>query len=151
MIESSSIPRDAEAPMRTVRCSLLTPAVLFLAVLACGRAHPSVQPGVVADTATVAVRVDSLVLEVDNHNWSDITIFVSHDGTLSRLAQVVANAKATVPIPSHYVGALGLVRLSVHRIGGTDSYASEAISVRTGSVVHLTVESRVAQSSVAVW
>jgi broad specificity phosphatase PhoE len=125
--------------------------VLLFAVLACGRAHPSDQPGVVADTAAAAVRVDSLVLEVDNHNWSDITIFVSHDGTLSRLTQVVANTKATVPIPSHYVGALGLVRLSVHRIGGTDSYASEPISVRTGSVVRLTVESHVAKSSVAVW
>jgi hypothetical protein len=49
------------------------------------------------------------------------------------------------------VGSLGVLRLAVRRIGGTDSYASEPISVRTGATLRLTVESRVATSSVAVW
>jgi broad specificity phosphatase PhoE len=95
--------------------------------------------------------VESLVLEVENHNWSDIVVYVAHDGVISRLTLVTANTNTSLPIPPHLVGSLGVLRLAVRRIGGTDSYASEPISVRTGSTLRLTVESRVATSSVAVW
>jgi broad specificity phosphatase PhoE len=96
-------------------------------------------------------QVESLVLEVENHNWSDIVVFVTHDGVSSRLSQVTANKNMKVPIPPHLVGSQGIVRLSVRRIGGNDTFASEPLSVRTGSKVRLSVESRLSGSSVAVW
>jgi hypothetical protein len=64
---------------------------------------------------------------------------------------VTANKNMKVPIPPHLVGSQGIVRLSVRRIGGNDTFASEPLSVRTGSKVRLSVESRLSGSSVAVW
>jgi hypothetical protein len=136
--------------MRTLRCSIVA-IVSILAALGCSRAHPATDPSHAADASSVEIPVDSLVLEVENHNWSDIVVYVTHDGVVSRLTQVTANANMKCPIPSYFIGAQGIVRLIVHRIGGTDSFASEPLSVRTGSTLRLTVESRVATSSVAVW
>ena len=132
--------------MHALRRSFL--AVLStIGVVSCSRSHPpaEVLPVVVGEP------VQSLVLEVENHNWSDIIVFVTHDGVSSRLTQVTANANLKLPIPPHLVGSQGIVRLSVRRIGGNDSFASEPLSVRTGSTLRLTVESRVSGSSVAVW
>ena len=133
--------------MHALRSSCL--AVLSaLAVTSCSRSHPPA-----ADPTVVAVEppVQSLILEVENHNWSDIVVFVTHDGVNSRLSQVTANKNMKLPIPPHLVGSQGIVRLSVRRIGGNDSFASEPLSVRTGSTVRLSVESRLSGSSVAVW
>jgi hypothetical protein len=131
--------------MCTLRCSILA-LLSSVAVLACSHSNPAT-----TTPAVEAAQVDSLVLEVENHNWSDIVVSVTHDGVVSRLTQVTANANTKLPIPSHLVGSQGILRLSVRRIGGNDTFASEPLSVRTGSTLRLTVESRVATSSVAVW
>jgi broad specificity phosphatase PhoE len=133
------------------RCLSLGAAICLASAPACGRPHTSVVPTPAADSTEAARPVESLVLEVENHNWSDIVVYVAHDGVISRLTLVTANTNTSLPIPPHLVGSLGVLRLAVRRIGGTDSYASEPISVRTGSTLRLTVESRVATSSVAVW
>jgi broad specificity phosphatase PhoE len=126
-------------------------AVCFVTAVACGRSQAAAAPAPAADSTNMARPVESVVLEVENHNWSDIVVYVSHDGVVTRLALVTASSNTSVPLPAHLVGSLGVVRLAVRRIGGTDSYASEPISIRTGSTLRLTVESRVATSSVAVW
>ena len=133
--------------MYALRSSCLV-VLSTLGVVSCGR---SVPPAAVAPAATAESAVQSLVLEVENHNWSDIVVFVTHDGVSSRLSQVTANRNMKVPIPPHLVGSQGIVRLSVRRIGGDDTFASEPLSVRTGSTVRLSVESRLSGSSVAVW
>jgi len=133
--------------MHALRSSCL--AVLSaIAVTSCSRSRP---PAVAPEVAAVEPTVGNLVLEVENHNWSDIVVFVTHDGVSSRLSQVTANKNLKVPIPPHLVGSQGIVRLSVRRIGGNDTFASEPVSVRTGSTVRLSVESRLSGSSVAVW
>jgi broad specificity phosphatase PhoE len=126
-------------------------AVCLVLAVACGRSQAAAAPAPAADSTTLAQPVESVVLEVENHNWSDIVVYVAHDGVFTRLTQVTAATNTSLPLPAHLVGSLGVVRLAVRRIGGTDSYASEPISLRTGSTLRLTVESRVATSSVAVW
>jgi hypothetical protein len=121
--------------------------LFVLQAVACSHAQPVTTSAPDAD----AVVVEDLTLEVENHNWSDIVVFITHDGVTSRLTQVTASTNLSCLIPKHFVSALGVVRLTVRRIGGADSYASEPISVRTGSTLRLTVESRVASSSIAVW
>jgi len=98
-----------------------------------------------------ATPPDSLVLEIENHNWSDIVVYALHDGMLSRLTQVTAGRSVSVPLLPHHIGAMGMLRLAVHPIGGSSDYTSETVSLRTGSTVRLTVESSVSRSSVAVW
>lgn len=117
---------------------------------ACAAHRPApAASAILPDTSTSPA--DHLVLEIENHNWSDIVVFVLHDGRPSRLAQVTAGQSVSVPLLARHVGAMGTLRLNVHPIGGSSDYTSESLSLRTGSTVHLTVESRVAHSSVAVW
>ena len=128
---------------------LLGVTLCLVSAIACG--HQQVTPAPAPDATDVARPGESLLLEVENHNWSDIVVYVSHDGVVTRLGQVTGSTTTSLPLPPYLIGTLGVVRLGVRRIGGTDSYASEPISVRTGSTLRLTVESRVATSSVAVW
>lgn len=98
-----------------------------------------------------AAATPSVVLEVQNHNWSDIDVYVLHDGRTDRLATVTAAKDASVPIPARLLGETGVFQLVVYRIGGQDSYVSGPLSIRTGNTVQLTVESDLRRSSVGVW
>ena|SRR5712664_3671477 len=134
--------------MRMLRSAVVT---LLVGISAPGCARHQSEPEPTPQSAAVEPSFDDLVLEVENHNWSDIVVYISHDGVVSRFAQITAGTSRSFPIPPHLVGSTGILRLSVHRIGGTDNYASDPVSVRTGSTVRLTVESRLPRSSVAVW
>jgi hypothetical protein len=46
---------------------------------------------------------------------------------------------------------MGIIRIAARRIGGTDSYVSQAISLRGNSAVRFTIESNLNRSSVGVW
>lgn len=139
--------------MRQLRQSF---AVLALGIAAgalvgcAARGGKSASPPEVSSADTVP-PLDSLVLEIENHNWSDIVVYVLHDGLTSRLAQVTAGRSLSVPLRPRQVGAMGTLRLAVHPIGGSSDYTSESLSLRTGNTIRLTVESKVSHSSVAVW
>jgi hypothetical protein len=128
---------------------------------ACARPHatPAPEPDSYPD--------DVLVLEVDNHNWSDVLIYIVHDGQRTRFLEVTATRSITQPIPAHLVSSGQTVQFFVHRIGGrddsvnlvngpqlasaSDDYMSPRVSVRTGTTVSLTLESNLQRSSVGVW
>jgi hypothetical protein len=94
---------------------------------------------------------DPVVLEVENHNWADVILYILHDGVRTRFTQVAAAHKVSVEIPAELQGQMGIIRVSARRIGGTDSYVSEAISLRGSSAVRLTIESSLGRSSIGVW
>ena len=118
------------------------------AIAGCAAHHPA-PPSVPADSSVVSL--ESTVLEIENHNWSDIVVFALHDGRSSRIAQVTAGRSISVPLLPQHFSAMGTFKLAVHPIGGTSDFTSEALSLRTGNTVRLTVESKVGHSSVAVW
>ena len=92
-----------------------------------------------------------VVLEVENHNWSDVVLFVIHDGRTHRLAQIAAARDQSFEIPARLIGDQGLIRLGLHRIGGRDDYRTEQVSVRTGNTIRLTIEGKLEHSSIGVW
>jgi len=126
--------------------ALVTLAATAMTVTGCARTPP-----VTGLAPEAASSTEPVVLEVENHNWSDINIYVVHDGRRNRLTTVTATKDVALQIPPAYQGETGIFRLVVHRIGGRDSYTSEPISIRTGYTVRLTVESDLARSSVGVW
>lgn len=128
----------------------------LLATAGCASRHPRAAEQPLPDNV--------LVLEVENHNWSDVLIYVIHDGTRSRFLEVSAAKTMTEPIPARFVGANGILRLLIHRIGGaddsvllvrrsgvSDDYLTPAVSVRTGNTVSLTLESDLQRSTLGVW
>jgi hypothetical protein len=92
-----------------------------------------------------------LVLEVDNHNWADVLIYILHDGRQTRFLQVTGAKSVSQPVPSQLVSANGTIRLLVHRIGGLDDYLSPPVSVRNGGTIALTLEGQLHMSTVGVW
>ncbi len=94
---------------------------------------------------------EKVVLEVQNHNWADMIIYVVHDGRRTRLNVVTATKDASIVIPPSIIGQVGNLQLVARRVGAYDRYISQTISVRTGSTIVLTLESNLTRSSVAVW
>jgi hypothetical protein len=123
-------------------------AAIVLVLCACaGHHHPG---DLEEETATPPVS-GPIVLDVENHNWADIVLYIVHDGRQTRFAEVGAAHDLSIEIPPQLQGSTGIIRLAVRRIGGRDAYLSESVSLRGGSSVRLTVESTLARSSVAVW
>jgi hypothetical protein len=94
---------------------------------------------------------DELMLEVDNNNWSDMVIYMVHDGTRTRFTLVTGSRSTAVVIPPRFISSNGNVQIIVHRIGGNDDYVSPVVSVRLGKTVALTLEPVLAHSTVGVW
>jgi len=103
------------------------------------------------EEASLGLPTEPVVLEVENHNWADIVLYVVHDGVQTRFAQVAAAHNVSIEIPPKLQGQMGVIRIAARRIGGTDSYLSQAISLRGGSAVRFTIESSLSRSSVGVW
>jgi hypothetical protein len=93
----------------------------------------------------------TVILDVQNHNWADVIIYVVHDGRRTRLNTVRATRTTSLIIPPRLVGQIGNLQLIARRVGAYDRYISPSISIRTGSTVVLTLESDLSRSSVAVW
>jgi hypothetical protein len=127
---------------RTIAASYFA---LFTSVTACSRHHP------IDEEPAPTVVSDTVVLEVENHNWSDVVLYIVHDGVQTRFTQVAAAHDLSVEIPARLQGQMGVIRLAARRIGGTDSFVSQALSIRGSSAVRFTIESSLARSSVGVW
>lgn len=131
----------------TVHRATLACCVVFSAFLpGCSHSVP-----VQSYTEPDAVPPTPVVLEVENHNWADVVLYVLHDGIQTRFAQVAAAHNASIQIPSQLQGQMGIIRIAARRIGGTDSFVSQAISLRGNSAVRFTIESSLNRSSVGVW
>jgi hypothetical protein len=126
---------------RTTLASYLIAAALLSG---CARRHAIVEEPALAPQ-------DPVVLEVENHNWTDVVLYVLHDGVQTRFAQVAAAQNVSMKIPPQLQGQMGVIRIAARRIGGTDSFVSQAISLRGNSAVRFTVESSLSRSSVGVW
>jgi len=123
-------------------------AVLFTASLSgCSRSIP------VKDYNEPApvVLASPVTLEVENHNWADVVLYLLHDGVQTRFTQVAAAHSLSIEIPENLQGQMRVIRIAARRIGGSDSYVSQAISLRGNSAVRFTIESNLNHSSVGVW
>ncbi len=132
---------------RTIFASYFAASSLLLA---CAGRHPMTAASL-ADATPESALVEPVVLEVENHNWADVVLYVVHDGVHTRFTQVAAAHNVSIEIPPRLQGQMGVIRIAARRIGGTDSYVSQAISLRGSSAVRLTIESNLNRSSVGVW
>jgi hypothetical protein len=131
--------------MRMRHAATLGIAVAFLAGCAGHKAPPA--PDVVAFSGD-----DTVKLDVNNHNWLDVVIYVVHSGQRTRVATVVATGSASVVVPNHALrNSGGQIRLLVHAIGNPKTFMSETIVARPGMTIDWTLESDLKRSSLAVW
>lgn len=122
-------------------------ALASLVISCAGRNHPAS-----GDEADAPQRVSGpVILQVENHNWSDVVLFIIHDGRTNRFAQIAAAKDDSFEIPSRFLGEQGAIRVGLHRVGGGDDYRTELVSVRTGDTIRLTIEGKLEHSSIGVW
>lgn len=122
-------------------------ALAFLLSACAGRHHAA--PGDEPDASQPVAG--PVLLQVENHNWSDVVLFIIHDGHTQRFAQIAAAKDESFEIPSRLLGDQGTIRLGLHRVGGRDDYRTELVSVRTGDTIRLTIEGKLEHSSIGVW
>jgi hypothetical protein len=130
-------------PRRTDR----SPARLFLALALLGPsgcARPGVESGAGSESRA------EIALVVENHHWSDVIVYLLHDGVVDRIGLATAVKTSTFIIPSRRLGPAGLVRLRGHPVGAPDDHTTEAFLVQPGQEIVWTLESDLARSSVAV-
>jgi hypothetical protein len=133
--------------MLLVRSSMSACLAATLVLAGCAGRHK-----VEDDLDTVPSTVSGpVVLEVENHNWSDVVLFIIHDGRTHRFAQIAAARDQSFEIPPRFLGEQGTIRVGLHRIGGRDDFSTEPVSVRTGSTIRLTIEGKLEHSSIGVW
>jgi hypothetical protein len=102
-------------------------------------------------TQTTAAALNTPVdLEVDNHNWSDIVIYLVRGTQRQRLGMVSALSNTVFTFPYRRLGSSGDARFSAHAIGG-GGYTSESVLVQPGQMLKWTLESDLARSSLAVY
>ena len=87
---------------------------------------------------------------MENHHWSDVIVYLVHDGVADRIGLATAVKTSTFIIASRRLGTSGLIRLRGHAVGAPDDYTTDAFVVRPGQEIEWTRESHLARSRVAV-
>jgi hypothetical protein len=92
-----------------------------------------------------------LSLEVENHNWSDVVIYLLRGGQAERIGTVTAHSTSTFVFPYRRLGTSGNTRLSAYPIGGRSAFNSENLLVQPGQSIKWTLESDLSRSSLMVY
>lgn len=89
-------------------------------------------------------------VEVENHNWSDITVYLLAGGLPQRLGMVTSLRTTTLAFPSQRLNAGSGVRLRALPVAGA-SYTTETILVLPGQTITWTLENVLDHSSLTVY
>ena len=90
-------------------------------------------------------------VQIVNHHWLDITIYVIHDGQRTRLGVAGGSAETRLELPSHLLGVGRDIRLYADPIGSLDDAITEVIVVQPGQFIEWLLESGLERSTVGVY
>jgi hypothetical protein len=102
------------------------------------------------DAGAIASDRRRVGVEVQSHNWSDITVYLLSGGLPQRLGMVTALGNATFDFPSQRLYTSGGVRLRALPVAGR-AFTSETILVLPGQVITWTLENDLDRSSFSVY
>jgi hypothetical protein len=92
----------------------------------------------------------NVVVEVESHNWSDITVYLITGGLPQRLGMVSAMGEASFDFPPQRLNSSTGVRLRALPVAG-QPFTSDAILVLPGQVITWTLENNLDASSYSVY
>jgi hypothetical protein len=118
-------------------------AVVIAGVLAgCGKHR--INDDISADNAST--------LQVVNHHWSDVDIFVIRDGQRTRIGQVTASADENFVLAKAMTTGAGTLQLQAHAVGQSGGISSETITVRPGGMqLTWTLENNLTRATLAFY
>jgi hypothetical protein len=94
---------------------------------------------------------EAISVEVENHNWSDIVIYLVRGTATDRLGMVGSLNTKTFVFPYRKLGIGNDVRLRAYPIGGPRGFTSENLLVQPGQWIKWTLESDLTRSFLAVY
>jgi hypothetical protein len=100
---------------------------------------------------TPARYAEDVPLEIANHNWLDVIIYVLHDGQRSRVGTANASSSASFTLPARMLGVGREIRLWGHPIGGKGGALTETVVVQPGQWIEWTLESDLKRSAIGVY
>jgi non-canonical (house-cleaning) NTP pyrophosphatase len=115
--------------------------VLCTAAAACGHHRGSTAPQPAGEIA----------LQVINHHWLDVTVYVVHNGERTRIGLVTAATSQTFMLPARIVGQAREISLLGEALGSRDIARTETLVVKAGQTIEWTLESDLRRSSVGVY
>jgi hypothetical protein len=124
---------------------LLLVSTLVPALLGCGLFSPP-QP----QPSAASPQTGTIMVTVESHSWSDITIYLVTGGLPQRLGMVTALSNATFDFPSQRLNTSAGVRLRALPVAGRP-FTSDPILVQPGQVITWTLENDLDTSSHSVY
>lgn len=125
------------APLRSLLLGLLLLA-------ACARHKMS-------DDSAGPSRDVPVSVEVENHNWSDMVIYLERGRLSRRLGSVTSQNTAVFTFPYLFLGNTGNATLRADPIGNLRSFSSEDLNVQPGQTIKWTIENDIDRSFLAVY
>jgi hypothetical protein len=114
--------------------------------------------GKAASEPAVAVSEGEIALNVVNHNYLDVVIYVVHHGVRTRVGSVTGSTSTVFLLPARLLGQGREIQLRGYPIGAKDTslggqnYAfTETLIVQQGQYIEWTLETDLRRSSVAVY
>ena len=101
-------------------------------------------------TGSAARTQDPVLVSVESHNWSDITVYLVSGGLPQRLGMVSALGEATFDFSAHRLNTSSGVRLQALPVAG-QPFTSETILVLPGQAIFWTLENNLETSSFTVY
>jgi hypothetical protein len=92
-----------------------------------------------------------IALEVENHGWSDVVIYLVRGTASERIGMVGSLSQETFVFPFRRLGIGGDVRLRAYPIGGPAGFTSENLYVQPGQWIKWTLESDLSRSFLGVY
>jgi hypothetical protein len=138
------MPSSIPPKLRRLRtASILTAAVL--SAYGCFFGKPPAEPAGASDWS------GEILLQIVNHHWLDVTIFVIHDGQRTRLGVAGGNAQTRIMLPQRLLGVGRELQLYGDPIGSLERAITEVVVVQPGQYVEWLLESGLDRSTVAVY
>jgi hypothetical protein len=127
---------------------VLTLGALLSAGLGCGLfSSHSKDPSPSNDSS-----LDSEILvEIENHHWSDIVIYLMDGSQSQRLGLVAGLSNGHFTFPFRKLTTGGNARLRAYAVGGSGSTTSDDLRIQPGQGVKWILESDLARSSLSVF
>src|SRR2546430_16358104 len=120
-----------------------------LAALLCGasacfifnRGNPDLRPAFEAPAGEIA-------LNVTNHNYLDVVVYVLHDGQQTRVGMVTGSSAALLFVPLRLLGLGHELQLYGRAIGSEAFARTQTLIVQPGQYIEWTLETDLRRSSV---
>jgi hypothetical protein len=127
--------------------TLRTTTILFAAALSAS----SCLFGKSASDSGAASGGEEIPLQVVNHHWLDVTIYVIHGGQRTRVGVAGGSAQTQMMLPSRLLRAGGELRLYGDPVGSPELAITEVIVVQPGQSIEWLLESGLERSTVSVY